>query len=247
MTNHLPFSVKNTVLCLLSLVGSLLPEATAYAESKNEYARQIEIAVTETLEPQAARLATQLNASRYEVTVKPVSTKLSLPLCSGKVEVKNLSRRQTGSQKLKVSCETPRNWKVYVQATIEVHANVLVSSTTLEAGKPVTVQNVMFQEMDISSLKRGFFTDLSELQAKTARRTIRPNTQLTPALLQETPVIQKGDRINIISGVNSIHVQMPGEALEDGTAGEQIRVKNIAGGKIIYGRVRDASSVITGN
>ncbi len=244
MSKNMFSLIKTAVLCLQVFAACLQPWMKAHAENNSLHTQQIEKAVSALLEPRAAAYAQQLGASNYEVRIKPISNKLGLTPCSTPVTIENLSKRPSGPQKLKATCNTPQSWKVYIQATITIKANVLVAITTLQSGMPVTANDVMFQEIDINELRRGFFTSIKALEGMTTKRTIRSSTLITPNLLKEATLINKGNRVSIVSEVNGIIVQMPGIALEDGAKDNQIRAKNISSGKVVFGRVRDNSSIL---
>ncbi|MGY0216814.1 flagellar basal body P-ring formation chaperone FlgA [Endozoicomonadaceae bacterium StTr2] len=219
--------------------------AKTSADKSSEFKAQIQDAVLAAVEPRAAMQAKQVNASSFRVVPKPLGNRLNLTACDAPLTVEPLSSQSKGVQKLKVSCSSPKKWKVHTQARIEIMARVLFSNTTLPSGSKVNADQVSYQEMDIAKLKRGYITRLEQLHNKTVRRTVRPNTLLTPSLLREAILIKRGDRITITSGSAGIIVQMAGVALEDGAAGKQIRVKNLSSGKVVHGRIKDAATVIT--
>ncbi|WP_461537452.1 flagellar basal body P-ring formation chaperone FlgA [Spongorhabdus nitratireducens] len=245
--------MKKHALFVVALIWTLLAPAAfpVFAETAPDraadFATQIRHAVIAAVEPLASLQAKQVNASRFQVIPKPLGSRLNLTACNAPLSVELLSSQSKGVQKLKVSCDSPKRWKIHTQARIEVMAQVLFSNTTLPSGSRVDADQISYQEMDVTKLKRGYLTRPEQLQNKTVRRTVRPNTLLTPGLLRDAILIKRGDRITISSGTTGIIVQMTGVALEDGAAGKQIRVKNISSGKVVHGRVQDAATVVTGS
>ena len=71
-------------------------------------------------------------------------------------------------------------------------------------------------------------------------RAMRP---LSTQDVVESPVVQKGDLVNIVLESPVIKVATPGEALEAGKLGETIRVKNISSKREIRAQVIDKQTV----
>ena len=62
-------------------------------------------------------------------------------------------------------------------------------------------------------------------------------------LLNQICMVCKGDSVNIYASIRGLKIKTSGIALEDGTLGERVRVKNKKSGKVLNARVDGVESV----
>ena len=74
-------------------------------------------------------------------------------------------------------------------------------------------------------------------------RPVAPDTIVTFAIIAQNEVIRRGDKVVISASNGSVSVKMPGEAMEDGAVGAQIRVRNTRSNREIKARVSAAGQV----
>jgi flagella basal body P-ring formation protein FlgA len=73
-----------------------------------------------------------------------------------------------------------------------------------------------------------------------SKRNIRSGM---PVLLNQICMVCKGDAVNIYATIKGLRIKTTGIALEDGTLGEQVQIKNKKSGKILNARVDGVESV----
>ena len=146
---------------------------------------------------------------------------------------------------LVVAGETARALTMTVDTRI--HRPVLVTTMAARRGTPVTAEITDLVERDITSLKSGFYTDLSELDGWQLRRPVGFGDVLTSRHVEPVPVIARGDDIVLIAETANMQLSVRGVAMQDGGIGSRIRVKNADSGKILSGRVIDAGTVRIGS
>jgi len=81
------------------------------------------------------------------------------------------------------------------------------------------------------------------------KRTRRAASQGVPVLLSaldEVPLIRAGDHVTLIVEADEMQITTTGEAKENGYLGRKVAVINVESKKVVYGKVRDASSVVVG-
>ncbi len=79
-----------------------------------------------------------------------------------------------------------------------------------------------------------------------ARRPIPTDSVINPNLLEQDETIKRGDR-GVITAANSrVAVRMPGEALESGSIGSQIRVRNTRSERVVRARIIGPGQVEVG-
>lgn len=80
-------------------------------------------------------------------------------------------------------------------------------------------------------------TSPDEAIGKKAVRGIQPGQSITAEMLVDPPLVKKGKRVIIIAQNKFLRATTLGKVLEDGRAGEQIRVTNIGSGKEVLATV----------
>lgn len=190
----------------------------------------------------------------------PLTRTQQLTPCPGKIIVSGGSVAKPARQQLTLECQSNvikaselkdsatkdsaiNNWKIKVSTDIQVFLPVVISTTVINRGDTIKRNQLQTQETDITRLQRGFYHRISEITNMGAKRRIRANQILSPDLIDQPQLIKRGDKIKIIANRDGISASMPGEALEKGSEGEIIRVKNLSSGKTIEGKVLDAEVV----
>lgn len=76
-----------------------------------------------------------------------------------------------------------------------------------------------------------------------AVRALVAGTVLRRDQFRPEPLLHRGQRVQIVLEQGALRIVAPGEALEDGGAGERIKVLNTSSRQVIAARVEDAKSV----
>ena len=108
-------------------------------------------------------------------------------------------------------------------------------------GKILSPIDLLHQRHDITLLP-DTFSDFSALEGMATRRTIREGDVIRQNMLTAPQLIKRGDQVRIVARREQIEVSMAGEALDNGTRGALIRVRNSSGTQI-RARVIDAGTV----
>ena len=92
-------------------------------------------------------------------------------------------------------------------------------------------------ERDIGSLGDSYFSDPAAAVGMRVRRPLGADAVISANHLEQDEVVRRGDKVVISSGNSQISVRMPGEALESGIIGSQIRVRNTHSGRTVTARI----------
>ena len=124
-----------------------------------------------------------------------------------------------------------------------IFRGVLVTTRTVRRGETFSEDMVEYRERDVTSEENGYFTDFSELEGLQASRTMGFDRLVTPGYAEAIPVVFRGGDVTLILETNFLRLSTRGTALQDGSIGERIRVKNQDTGKLLRGEVVDAATV----
>ncbi|KTC86493.1 flagellar basal body P-ring formation chaperone FlgA [Legionella brunensis] len=186
-----------------------------------------------------AALTTQQN-SKILVTADKIDSRLKLKACQEEhLEVFNpyqvpILRVNT----MGIRCqETNNHWTLYVPIKISVQKPVIVAKRPLTKGAQISEDDLEVQEIDISQLKQGYFDKPEQVINQVCKTNINQGSPIAPSLLQTAALVHKGEQVAIQAMNETFIVSMDGIALNDGAAGDMIRVKNLSSKKIIEAQV----------
>jgi flagella basal body P-ring formation protein FlgA len=161
------------------------------------------------------------------ITVGQLDERLRLVACERPLEpFMPPGGRSLGNISVGVRCEGAKPWSLYVQASVEAMAPVVVTARPLGRGEVLTQADLATEETDLARLTGGYLIETREAVGLTLKRSVRAGQVLTPGLLQARLVVRRGERVVILAEAAGLEVRMEGEALEDGAEGQLIRVRN---------------------
>ncbi|MCD6320203.1 MAG: flagellar basal body P-ring formation protein FlgA [Candidatus Desulfofervidaceae bacterium] len=133
--------------------------------------------------------------------------------------------------------------KTWVIAKVKARVPVVVVAHPLMRGNVIGEKDVKVERREFLSIPAGIFSDVREVVGKKARRTMRVGEVVTQRMIEEVPLIKRGDRVAIVAESPVLKVVAAGQAKENGCKGELIKVINLGSRKVIYARVVDANTV----
>jgi flagella basal body P-ring formation protein FlgA len=93
------------------------------------------------------------------------------------------------------------------------------------------------------SAPAGAVEDPSPLMGMRAVRSLQAGTMLRQDQFKPEPILRKGQRVEIVLEKGGLRIVAPGEALEEGGAGQRIRVLNSSSRQVVMARVEHAGGV----
>jgi flagella basal body P-ring formation protein FlgA len=205
--------------------------ASAPAWAAPSVASQVEEAARAQLEKQAA--ASGLREPRFELTVVPPRVPSA---CPGPVEVEALDTRQPSRMRFAVRCPQAGNSRLEYIVRARVSASVVVMAAPVAANEPLTDTHVTVEQRDITSIPDPVI-DPNDAVGQTSRRMLRAGDVLRNSSLSAPVLVKRGDAVVMIARIEGVEVSTAGEALDAGTKGATIRVRNIASGQTLRMRV----------
>jgi flagella basal body P-ring formation protein FlgA len=108
----------------------------------------------------------------------------------------------------------------------------------------ITEAQLDLQRQNLAGLRNGYYLKTDQVIGKQSKRALAGQTILNSYLILPALMIYKGDKVMIIASKGAMSVKMPGEALNDGREGRQIRVKNNRSKRIIRAKVVGPGEVL---
>lgn len=193
------------------------------------------------LEEQAEQhVSSSTRDARYEVEVGRLDPRLRLPLCPAESLVPTLESPAVpvGRVTVRVSCESDSvRWRLFVPAKVSLFEQVLVTKRPLARHEVLQAADITFMERDVGLLGDQYLTDPTLALGKRAKRQLSGDMVIGAKHLENDEIVKRGDKVVISAANTQISVRMPGEALQAGTVGSQIRVRNTRSGRVVTARV----------
>tara|TARA_R110001592_G_scaffold65634_5_gene201265 strand:- start:22703 stop:23413 length:711 start_codon:yes stop_codon:yes gene_type:complete len=225
---------------------ALLPLFFCATVSANPLIDQVIGATTTFLEQEIeTHLQRSAREARYEVQVNRLDNRLRLPLCpDGALRAELESPAEpVGRVTVRLSCESEVRWRLFVPAQVSLFQPVLVTTRPLSRHSVVSERDVSLLERDVGLLNNAYLTDMEQIKGLRLRRQVSADTVLSPNQLEQQEVVKRGDKVVISAANAQVSVRMPGEALESGNLGSQIRVRNNRSGRVVKARISGPGQV----
>ena len=129
-----------------------------------------------------------------------------------------------------------------VPISMEWHQNVVVTRRIVENGTVLAPEDIEVRQVRISS-PMDAVSDIRQAVGRMTNRRLPAGERISPGFLLTPPIVHRGDRVFIVVRKGALVLRMQGEAMEDGAAGETIRVRNEQSKKIIEAVIRSKEEV----
>ncbi|GAA6131675.1 flagellar basal body P-ring formation chaperone FlgA [Halopseudomonas sabulinigri] len=183
--------------------------------------------------------------ARYEIKLNRLDARLRLPVCpedqlSAELESPDIP---VGRVTVRLTCNSSSPWRLFVPGQVSLYQQVLVSARPLARNSLLSATDLTLKERDTSLLRDKYLVDPQQAIGMRLTRPVPPDTIITFAVVEQNEVVQRGDKVVISASNSNVSVKMPGEALESGTLGAQIRVRNTRSNREIKARVSGPGQV----
>ena len=219
--------IKNSFVVLALALGVFTP---SHAEEKFQSLNSIYEFVKNTV-------ASNINASEYEISVIPLDSLLKLPECTVPLEAFKTTGIKAGRTAIGVRCTAEKKWSIFTAADIKIFETIVVLSRPVQRGEIITKADLAIEKRDVSKLGGDFISQTEQIENKQAARQIPAGAILGSRSFIEPLAIKRGDKIIISSIQTGFAIRMSGVAMMDGTKGQFIRIKNENSGRIISATV----------
>ncbi len=195
-------------------------------------------------------LLAKLSRSEGEIIIetdRPPADKL-LPATEGDVrfEISQIdANKDRGDVQLvvRIFINDKQYSKIPVFFTIRVYEDVVVAKRKIDRNGILSDDDLLVKRLETTRLGSLTYGSIEELEGKRAVRFIQPNSPITQDIVDNPPVMKKGDVVKVLIQANNFSVTAKGVAKEDGFLGKVIKVKNIDSNKELYGTVENSDTV----
>lgn len=173
-----------------------------------------------------------------------IDSRLKLALCTEDLSTSLQSgSASSGRATVQVECEGERPWKIFVPVQIKMTDQVIVAGRSLASGHVLTPDDILVEERDVTRLRSGYIGRAEDLVGKRLKRQLLAGRVITPSMLIEQMMIERGQSVTISADFGGISIETAGRALMDGAMNERIQVENNGSKQVIEAIVRSPERV----
>jgi flagella basal body P-ring formation protein FlgA len=133
-----------------------------------------------------------------------------------------------------------------IRVTVEVFHNAVATTRPVEKGAKFTAENVSLARLPTSKMTRGCFNQLGYVLGRTAALQLPAGTVIRVSDINDPPAIRHGQTVQGIMRRGNVELAVQVRAVEDGKAGETIKVENTDSHKLLRGKILDEKTVLLG-
>jgi|GEM_PF-2498142 len=124
-----------------------------------------------------------------------------------------------------------------IRAQVRARGEWLVAVRDLSAREPVDAADFRLEQGFLPSLDCSYLTHLEPDQRFELKQHLKSGAALESNLLRRRPDVARGDVLQLVARTGPVALRAPVRAESAGEIGESIRLKNLATGRVIVGRI----------
>jgi flagella basal body P-ring formation protein FlgA len=138
--------------------------------------------------------------------------------------------------------------KVPLSGKVSLERPVVKTTRNIAAGQILDEQDLTVVKERLFDSGKDLFVDKGKAAGKRALRSLDAGQFVERKMIEDPPLVKKGERVRIEARsarglADQIRVTALGRVLQDGRAGEQVKVMNLMSGKEIQGTVTGVGAV----
>lgn len=132
------------------------------------------------------------------------------------------------------------NWKVYVPIRISASVPMIVSTRQLGRGEIISASDVTTSMIELQRFRKDGFTNFEQVVGAKLKRNVRLGDVVER---NDVCVVCRNEKVTIRAVKGGMTITTQGTALQDGSSGDQVRVKNDKSQRIIEGIVTGIAEI----
>ncbi len=241
------------VKVVLRREGFSLDDFAFEGADTTEVLTQSQVYFSDELLPEAKSFVLgEINEPTEDIEVKLDGDNRKIILPAGKVTANfrpSFSGKYDGAVLLTVELEVDDHLieVLPLRLTVDVYRPAVVTTKRVEKGEVFTAGNIALVREPSSKIMQGCFRQLNYVLGRKASAPIIPDTVIRVNDIFDPPVITRGKIVQAIMRLGNVELTVDARAVEDGKAGDIIRVENSDSHKVLRAKVLDEKTVLIQN
>ena len=149
-----------------------------------------------------------------------------------------------GAQTVQLRCEAPQAWSVYLQVSVDWPQQVVVAAHAISPGHTLQPSDLQVLQRDRAGLPPGALQSESQADGRVLRFGVAAGQSITESMLSGPRLIHYGQAVSLIAQGDGVRLVALGIALQDGSEGQTVLVRNAQSGKVVSGVVDSRGDVV---
>lgn len=133
--------------------------------------------------------------------------------------------------------------KVPVSGKISINIETVKAARKIERGRIISADDLTMTMENTLHFRKDSVINKEDIIGKRAVRTIQADQTVLTGMVENTPLVKKGDKVILKAENSQFRITASGEALQDGRSGDQVQVLNLQSGGKVFGIVRASGLV----
>ncbi|MCX8117522.1 MAG: flagellar basal body P-ring formation chaperone FlgA [Desulfobacterota bacterium] len=133
--------------------------------------------------------------------------------------------------------------KIRVSGRVEVYTDVLAAGQYMGKHQEIQEKDLQWVSRSLNLLPPDYLVEKSDVVGKRVTISINRGEVLRAGIVEEPPLLRRGDRVILLFESPKLRITALGEAKEEGRRGDRIRLINLTSRKEVTGRVMNEQMV----
>ncbi len=133
---------------------------------------------------------------------------------------------------------------VIVRTYLKLYKEVFIARDTIRRNQIIEESDLLKVRKNVERMPRKYITDKDQLIGKISNRTINPREAISGNTISSPPIVNSGDRLQIIFETPYLLLSAPGISMAKGRKGERIPVKNVESKVVVFATVKNKNVVM---
>jgi flagella basal body P-ring formation protein FlgA len=238
-------------LLWVGLTWCLDVESLLAAQLQSGHSQRQTIVASDFKQAIFSALTRKYGRRHHRVSVRILFPKKPLVLPAGKLDLeieKMAGGARTGRRSFRIGLFLNGQFMktINVVGEVKVQATVVAPTRWMKPKEVVLAEDVTAITVDMPSLTHDFILNQEDVIGKKVLRPLSPRKPIRKIMLDDPPIVHKGDRVMIEVRKGGLLVQAIGLAKADGKSGDTIPVQNKNSGRELIGTILSAGLVEVG-
>jgi len=175
-----------------------------------------------------------------EVTPSKIDPRIVIKPCKEPLQANIPENRAGRNLNIKISCSDSTPWNIYLPVKVKTLVPVVVATTRLNKGSSLTKDNIQVKFVDQKSIRGERISKVEDIYGAKTKRNISANKPITA---RNICYVCKGELVTVVAKSDSFMIKTTGTAMNNGSLGQQIKVKNERSGRVVTAKVNAINKV----
>ncbi len=234
------YQTRNTTPFVTNVIGII---ALAFSLFSYALDHESDISATELVQQAAEAHAAEVIAvpefGDLILEAGHIDSRLKVSACEAGYSVSTSGNPKSSGMTVLVQCPS-EDWQVYVPVRATLTVPLVVVKLPIAQGQLIEASDLSIESIEQRAYRRQGFYSAETIVGSKAKRALRVGQVIER---KDICAVCRGDSVVINAIMGELTITTRGEALRDGTIGEQVKVKNSKSQRIIDATVSDVGQV----